>query len=100
MSHMGHAPHESRNSLIAGIRATESSGTAERTATLEMVDALKSKHRKKPETLGADKGHDRGEFLSGLEKRSLEPHVPPVKERVTWRVWRTGSKKCESKRGG
>ena len=79
LSHMGHALNENRNSLIVGIRATEASGTAERTATLEMVDDLKSKHGKKPETLGADKGYDSGEFFLELEKRSIEPHVPLVR---------------------
>jgi len=79
LSHMGHALSENRNGLIVGVRATEASGTAERTATLEMVDDLKSKHGKKPETLGADKGYDSGEFFLELEKRSIEPHVPLVR---------------------
>ena len=95
LSHMGHALNENRNGLIVGIRATEASGTAERTATLEMVDALKSKHGKKPETLGADKGYDSGEFFLELEKRSIEPHVPLVKaprdpEGVAYRKQRAG----------
>jgi len=95
LSHMGHALNENRNGLIVGVRATEASGTAERTATLEMVDALKSKHGKKPETLGADKGYDSGEFLLELEKRSIEPHVPLVKaprdpEGVAYRKQRAG----------
>lgn len=80
LSHMGHALNENRNGLIVGIRATEANGTAERTAALEMVDELKSKHGKTPKTVGADKGYDSGEFLMELEKRSVEPHVPLVKE--------------------
>ena len=79
LSHMGHALNENRNGLIVGIHATEASGTAERTAALEMVDALKSKHGKTPKTVGTDKGYDSGEFLLELEKRSIEPHVPLVK---------------------
>ena len=95
LSHMGHALSENRNGLIVGVRATEASGTAERTATLEMVDALESKHGKKPETLGADKGYDSGEFYLELEKRSIEPHVPLVKaprdpEGVTCRKQKAG----------
>ena len=95
LSHMGHALNENRNGLIVGIRATEANGTAERTATLEMVDELKSKHGKKPETLGADKGYDSGEFFLELEKRSIEPHVPLVKvprdpEGVAYRKQRAG----------
>jgi transposase len=80
LSHMGHALNENRNGLIVGIRATEANGTAERTATLEMVDELQSRHGKKPGTLGADKGYDSGEFFLEMEKRSIEPHVPLVKE--------------------
>jgi len=79
LSHMGHALNENRNGLIVGILATEASGTAERTAALEMVDELGSEHRRKPKTLGADKGYDGGEFYLELEKRSVEPHVPLVK---------------------
>ena len=95
LPHMGHAMNENRNGLIVGIRATEASGTAERTAALEMVDELGSKHRRKPKTLGADKGYDSGEFLLELEKRSVEPHVPLVKaprdpEGVAYRKQRAG----------
>ena len=80
LSHMGHPLNENRNGLIAGVRATEASGTAERTAALEMVDELGSKHGKTPKTVGADKGYDGGEFFLALETRSVEPHVPLVKE--------------------
>ena len=79
LSHMGHALNENRNGLIVGIRATEASGTAERTAALAMVDELKATHGKTPRTVGADKGYDSGEFFLELEKRSVEPHVPLVK---------------------
>ena len=79
LAHMGHALNENRNGLILGIRATEANGSAERRAALEMVDELKSKHGKTPETVGADKGYDSGEFFLEMEKRSIEPHVPLVK---------------------
>lgn len=95
LSHVGHALDGNRNGLIVGILATEASGTAERTAASEMVDELGSKHRRKPKTRGADKGYDSGEFYSELEKRSVEPHVPPVKaprdpEGVAYRKQRAG----------
>ena len=80
LSHMGHALNENRNGLIVGIAATEANGTAERAAALEMVDELQAKHGRKPKTLGADKGYDSGEFYRELEQRSIEPHVPLVKE--------------------
>ena len=79
LSHLGHALNENRHGLIVGIAATEANGTAERTAALEMVDALKARHGRTPKTLGADKGFDSGEFLLELEQRSIEPHVPLVK---------------------
>ena len=70
---------DNRNGLIAGVEATEASGTAERTAALTMVDELKAKHGVKPKTLGADKGYDGGEFFREVESRGIEPHVPLVK---------------------
>jgi transposase len=79
LSHMGQALNENRNGLIVGVQVTEANGTAERTAALEMVDELKTKHGKKPKTLGADKGYDSGAFLLELEQRSIEPHIPLVK---------------------
>lgn len=69
-----------RNGLILTIAATEASGTAERTATLEMLDDLQATHDRQPATLGADKGFDDGEFFQKLEARKIEPHIPLVKE--------------------
>lgn len=80
LSHMGHALGENRNGLILAITVTEASGTAERAAALEMLDALKATHAVKPTTLGADKGFDSGEFFQELESRRIEPHVPLAKE--------------------
>ena len=79
LSHMGHVLAENRNGLIATIVATEANGTAERTATLDMLDDLKSTHGRVPATLGGDKGYDDGEFFGTLEGRKIEPHVPLVK---------------------
>jgi hypothetical protein len=80
LSHVGHALGENRNGLILAITVTEASGTAERTAALEMLDAVKATHAVQPTTLGADKGFDSGEFFQALESRRIEPHVPLVKE--------------------
>ena len=79
LSHLGHVLAENRNGLIATIVATEASGTAERTATLDMLDDLKSTHGRVPATLGGDKGYDDGEFFGKLEGRKIEPHIPLVK---------------------
>lgn len=80
LSHMGHVLSENRNGLILTVAATEASGTAERTATLAMLDNLKATHDRQPATLGADRGFDDGEFFQKLEGRKIEPHIPLVKE--------------------
>jgi len=82
LSHMGHVLAENRNGLILTVAATEANGTAERTATLDMLDDLKATHGHVPATLGGDKGYDDGEFFETLEGRRIEPHIPPVKEPV------------------
>ena len=79
LSHMGHSLNENRHGLIVSIQASEASGTAERTAALDLVDALEATHGKTPKSLGAGKGYDSGEFYRELEKRLIEPHVPLVK---------------------
>jgi transposase len=80
LSHMGHVLTENRNGLIITVAATEANGTAERTATLDMLDDLKATHQRVPATLGGDKGYDDGDFFVKLEGREIEPHVPLVRE--------------------
>lgn len=80
LSHMGQVLAENRNGLIVTIVATEASGTAERTATLDMLDDLKATHGRVPATLGGDKGYDDGAFFQTLEGRKIEPHIPLVKD--------------------
>ena len=80
LSHMGHTLTENRHGLIINVTVTEANGTAERQASLEMLDDLQVKQQMQPKTLGADKGYDSGEFFRELESREIEPHVPLVKE--------------------
>lgn len=80
LSHMGHVLAENRHGLIMTVAATEASGTAEREATLTMLDDLKATHGRVPQTLGGDKGYDDGEFFQELEGRRIEPHIPLVIE--------------------
>jgi transposase len=82
LSHMGHVLAENRNGLIVTIVATEANGTAERTATLDMLDDLKATHGRVPATVGGDKGYDDGDFFQKLEGRQIEPHIPLVKDPV------------------
>ena len=82
LSHFGHVLTENRNGLILAITATEANGTAEREATLAMLDDLKASHNRVPKTLGGDKGYDDGDFFGALEGRKIEPHIPLVKDPV------------------
>ena len=75
LCHMGHLLTENRNNLILETSVTEANGTAERKATLEMLDRHKQKYEELPFTLGADKGYDSGAFLVELERRGIVPHV-------------------------
>ena len=61
---------ENRNGLAVGARVTHATGTAERDAALDMVEAL-------PEgaTLGADKAYDVEAFVEDLKSRKLVAHV-------------------------
>lgn len=82
LSHFGHVLTENRNGLIITITATEANGTAERAATLDMLDDLKETHKLVPKTVGGDKGYDDGDFFEKLENRKIEPHIPLVKDPV------------------
>jgi transposase len=79
LSHMGHPLTENRHGLIVNVSVTEANGTAERQATLDMLDQLQATHQRKPKTVGADKGYDAGKFFRELESREIEPHVPLAK---------------------
>ena len=88
LAHMGHAIAENRHGLVVSVTVTDANGTAERDATLVMLDQLRSHHSIDPKTLGADKGYDSGPFFLALENRGVEPHcavielAPPKPENV------------------
>lgn len=82
LAHMGHVLSENRHGLILGVTASQANGTAEREATEEMLDELRSRHGRVPTTLGADKGYDDGPFFQKLEEREIVPHIPLVKPPV------------------
>jgi transposase len=69
---MGHVLMENRNGLVVGATLTPASGTAEREATLVLLDRLDAKRRI---TLGADKAYDAREFVADLRKRKVTPHI-------------------------
>jgi IS5 family transposase len=53
-------------------QVTPASGSAEREAAAEMVEALRGERRK---TLGADKAYDTAEFVASLRDQNVTPHV-------------------------
>lgn len=69
---MGHVLMENRNGLAVDATLTHATGTAEREATLAMLDRRKRKHRI---TLGADKAYDVTDFIGDLRARKVTPHI-------------------------
>jgi transposase len=82
LCHLGHVLGENRNGLILGITVTEASGTAERSASLNLVDELKTVQDRVPKTLGSDKGYDSGAYYRALEERGVEPHGAMIEQRL------------------
>jgi len=72
LCYFGHLLTENRNGLIVDVRTTLASGTAEREAALEMLEALPGKYRV---TVGADKGYDSREFTEALRSLQVTPHI-------------------------
>jgi transposase len=69
---MGHVLMENRNALAVDAALTHATGTAEREATLVMLDRRKRKCRI---TLGADKAYDATAFVEELRERAVTPHI-------------------------
>lgn len=72
LCYQGHLLMENRHGLIVDTQVTMATGTGEREAALEMVEALPRKRRI---TLGGDKGYDTREFVAALRKRQVTPHL-------------------------
>ena len=79
LCYMGHVLMENRNGLAVEATLTHASGTAEREATLVMLDRKK---RPNPITLGADKAYGRDR----LRGRSAPPQCHPPYRRQRHRV--------------
>jgi transposase len=69
---MGHVLMENRNGLAVGAALTRATGTAEREATLALLDRRKAERRI---TLGADKAYDVTAFVGELRTRQVTPHI-------------------------
>ena len=72
LCYMGHVLIENRNGIAVEATLTHASGTAEREATLVMLDRRKTKHRT---TLGAEKAYDAADFVGDLRRRNITPHI-------------------------
>ena len=79
---MGHVLMENRHGLAVDAALTHATGTAEREATLTMLDRRKGRRRI---TLGADKAYDVEAFVGDLRARRVTPHVA-----VQGTVFKTG----------
>ncbi|MDB5474842.1 MAG: transposase [Phenylobacterium sp.] len=72
LCYMGHALMENRHGLAVDGLVTHATGTAEREATLAMLDRRRGRRRI---TLGADKAYDVRGFIGDLRRRRVTPHV-------------------------
>ncbi len=72
LCYMGHALMENRHGLVVDATLTQATGTAEREATLAMLDRRSARRRI---TLGADKAYDVTGFVGELKARRVTPHI-------------------------
>jgi transposase len=72
LCYLGHALMDNRHGLAVDGCVTPATGTAEREAALDMVNAIKSEGQI---TLGADKGYDAAEFVTDLGQAQVIPHI-------------------------
>jgi transposase len=72
LCYLGHALMENRHGLAVDGLVTQATGTAEREATLAMLDR---RPRRRRITLGADKAYDVRGFVEDLRRRRVTPHV-------------------------
>jgi transposase len=76
--YQGHALMENRNGLVVAAEASLAATVAEREMALKLLDRVigpKHKRKAKKITLGADTQYQEAEFIKGLRKRRVAPHV-------------------------
>ncbi len=76
LGYMGHVLMENRNGLVVQQMLTKGSGTSEREAALQMLEALGGSARI---TVGADKAYDVAGFVEQLRQIRVTPHVAQKK---------------------
>ena len=72
LCYLGHALMENRHGLAVDGLVTQATGTAEREATLAMLDRRPTRRRI---TLGTDKAYDVRGFIADLRSRRVTPHI-------------------------
>jgi len=72
LGYIGHVLMENRNGLVVQQLLTKGSGTAEREAALQMLEAIGGTKRL---TVGADKAYDVAGFVEELREIRVTPHV-------------------------
>jgi len=68
----GHVLMENRNGLVVDVALTQATGTAERDTALDMLEQVPGSRRV---TIGADKGYDTLDFITGCRLMNVTPHV-------------------------
>ncbi|MFA5952938.1 MAG: IS5 family transposase [Hyphomicrobium sp.] len=71
---MGHALMENRHGLVVKAHLTQASGTAERSAAVNMIERHSPGSTRRL-TLGADKGYDAASFVAALRQMCVTPHI-------------------------
>lgn len=72
LCYMGHVLMENRNGLVVKPSVTQATGTAEREASLDMVQHIPGNRRV---TLGGDKNYDTRDHVDALRSLNITPHV-------------------------
>jgi len=70
--YMGHVITENRNGLVVATEMTIATGTAEREASVAMMERVERARRS---TLGGDKGYDTQDHVKDLRELGVTPHV-------------------------
>jgi transposase len=91
-SYLGHVLIENRSGLVRAALATPCSTWAEREAALALLDQMGRSPGRGNEsiraiTLGADKLYQEQEFIAGLRRRNVVPHVAEYEPNPHWPNW-------------
>lgn len=74
-SYQGHALMENRNGLVVAAEASQSATLAEREIALKLLDRVAEPNPERNTTLGADTQFQDEQFVSGLRRRGVAPHI-------------------------